>query len=113
MPVEPLSFIVTSLAIFLAAGYYWGQDQYPLAAVKFPALAWLFRRGTFLQTVGSGLDCGVCTGQWLAFALTWALYVSPLDDPVMFATLAVGLNFANWALTNGAYLLGVFSDEGE
>lgn len=111
----PFEFALTSTAILLAVGYYWGQDQYPLAAVKVPVVKWLWGRGpttvegypeeegrTFLQVVGFGTDCGVCVGQWAGFGLSWVLFVSPVTDFWWWLVLAVALNAPNFVVSKVA-----------
>lgn len=107
--VDPFQFAVTGAALFIAVGYYWGEDRYPLAAVKLPLVDWFYQRGpvgedgapvegqeTFLQIVGTGVDCGLCTGQWAAFVLACWL-VSPTEDFVWWLVTSLGLNAVNWA----------------
>lgn len=107
------TFLVTASALALGAGYYWGDDQEPLYAIKGKLTAFLYARGdqdedglplpesaTFLQVIGWGVDCGVCSGQWAAFGLSWVvLDASPLDGFngfLWWLVVAVALNVPNF-----------------
>ena len=90
-------WVILAMSVAISA-HYWADSQYPLATIQVPLVEWLYMRSSpFLQVLGKGLDCGKCSGQWIAFLAVGVSVAAPWEDPVRFLAWSLSLNMFNVA----------------